>query len=326
MPVWRLLRVHSTAPAGSMVGEAREQLLEHHPHLQPGQAGAQAEVQRRARTPRCGFGSRRMSNAHRVGEDRARRGWPTPPRTATLSPGSMVWPPSSASRVAVRRFDGDGVVHRSISSIAVRHQRRGRRASARQLVGIARPARAPRPRSRCGWSRCPAANSRLKNMYSSSSVSSGGSSSASDACTTTDSMSSVGSGALRGDQRAAVLDIVSKAARFASRCRVAGRGSRSRVRPRRTAGGGPPRGRRAGCRSSASAARPRRRRGSRPVRRRAPRRAARRSGGGARPPGGAIVRGVRPLLTSRRIRAWRGSSIMLSTTPATGRSWSSVPP
>ena len=36
--------------------------------------------------------------------------------------------------------------------------------------------------------------------------------------------------------------------------------------------------------------------------------------------------GVRPLVTSRRIRAWRGSSIMFSTTPATGRSWMIVPP
>ena len=39
-----------------------------------------------------------------------------------------------------------------------------------------------------------------------------------------------------------------------------------------------------------------------------------------------IVRGVRPVLTRRRMRAWRTPSIMFSTTPATGMSCSSVPP
>ena len=36
--------------------------------------------------------------------------------------------------------------------------------------------------------------------------------------------------------------------------------------------------------------------------------------------------GVSPLVTSRRMRACRGSSIMFRTTPATGRSWMIVPP
>ena len=93
------------------------------------------------------------------------------------------------------------------------------------------------------------------------------------------------------------------------------RGSRSPARPPRTGRGDPPRARRAGCRSSASAARRRPRRGSRSARRRAPASssapARRRSSSSRR----RTVRGVRPLLTSRRIRAWRGSSIMLSTTP-----------
>ena len=39
-----------------------------------------------------------------------------------------------------------------------------------------------------------------------------------------------------------------------------------------------------------------------------------------------IIRGVRPELTRRRMWAWRGSSIMLSTCPAMGRSCSRVPP
>ena len=80
----------------------------------------------------------------------------------TFSPGSMVCPRSSAVAVAVRRFDGDGVVQRSTSSIAV-------------------PMRSGSPRNAASWSGCstsactppaialrvvslPAANSRLKNM------------------------------------------------------------------------------------------------------------------------------------------------------------------
>ena len=39
-----------------------------------------------------------------------------------------------------------------------------------------------------------------------------------------------------------------------------------------------------------------------------------------------IMRGVRPLDTSRRMRLWRGSSIMFSTSPAMSRSCSRVPP
>ncbi len=45
MPVWRLLRVHSMSPAGSMVAKRDEELVVHHPHLQAGEAGAEAEVQ-----------------------------------------------------------------------------------------------------------------------------------------------------------------------------------------------------------------------------------------------------------------------------------------
>ena len=106
----------------------------------------------------------------------------------------------------------------------------------------------------------------------------------------------------------------------------ASRRSRTAARWLRTANVVPTQALPAGCRSSASAARRRCRRGSRTAppattassRRRA---LARRSSSTRR-----IIRGVSPELTSRRICECRGSSIMLSTWPATARSCSSVPP
>ena len=83
----------------------------------------------------------------------------------------------------------------------------------------------------------------------------------------------------------------------------------------------------AASRSPAAAARGRRRRRSRSVPRRQPRRGS--SACGARRSSSSDAdhaRGVNPVLTSRRIRWWRGSSIMLSTTPATVRSSIVVPP
>ena len=134
MPVCRLLRVHSTGPAGSIAAKRGEQLLEHHPHLQPGQAGAQAEVQpvteAEVRVRVAGDVER-----HRRRRRRSSSRFAEPSQTTTLSPGAMVCPPSSTVAVAVRRFDGDGVVQRSISSIAVPSSV-GSSAQRGQLVGM----------------------------------------------------------------------------------------------------------------------------------------------------------------------------------------------
>ena len=116
--------------------------------------------------------------------------------------------------------------------------------------------------------------------------------------------------------------------RLASFCSPSSRVRRSRrpCRRSRRAPCGPPAGRRAACRSPAAAARAPRRRRSRTRRRPRPRRRsrarARRSSGSSR----AITRGVKPLLTSPRTRVWRGSSSMLSISPATAVSCRKVPP
>ena len=104
-------------------------------------------------------------------------------------------------------------------------------------------------------------------------------------------------------------------------------GCRSRRSRHGRGRGGPPRARRAGCRWPASGARTatstRKSNGDAVLDlRRAARRVRRRSSSSRR----ATIRGVSPVVTSRRIRAWRGSSIMFRTIPATSRSWRSVPP
>ena len=211
-------------------------------------AVAEAEVRVRV-AARC-----RTRSARRT---RARRGWPSASQNTTFSPRPIVWPPSSTVAVAVRRFDGDGVVQRSDlldRGAASARDRRGARRAARDARASAStpPAMALRVVS------VPAANSRLKNMYSSSSVSRGGSSSSS--VRVHDDRQHVVGRVARASRRSArgrTRHRCRSAAAFGRSNAVAGRGSRSRARPLRTARGGRPRGRRAGCRSSASAARPR---------------------------------------------------------------------
>ena len=89
MPVWRLLRVHSMSPAGSIDVEPGQQLLVHHPHLEAGEAGAEAEVQAVTEAEvQVGVAGDVERRRHRG--TRARRGSPSPSHTTTLSPGSMV--------------------------------------------------------------------------------------------------------------------------------------------------------------------------------------------------------------------------------------------
>ena len=201
-----------------------------------------------------------------------------------------------------------------------RQQAHDRRA-ARRAGRAARSARAGRRRSRCGWSPSRPRTAGRRTSRARRRRAAAGRRRPSVACTTTESMSSVGVGPLRGDERRRRTRASAPAAVAASagsKTPRRPRGCRSRARPPRTARGGPPRARRAGCRSPASAARPR------PRARKSTldavldcRRAARGCAGAARPRAGATIRGVRPVLTSRRIRAWRGSSIMFSTIPAT---------
>ena len=117
MPECRLLRVHSTSPAGS---------------IRPNRAAAP----RTPRASRGGRGARRGRSARRArgrgaGSGPAACRSPSPARTpsssrlaeasqnSTLSPGATSWPPSTVGVVAVRRFAGDGVVQRRISSMVV---------------------------------------------------------------------------------------------------------------------------------------------------------------------------------------------------------------
>ena len=135
----------------SIARKRRQQLLEQHPHLEARQVRAEAEVDAVAEAEvRVRIAARcRTSSSART---RARRGSPSPPRRRPCRPARCVRPPSCARRVAVRRFDGDGVVQRSISSMAPRQQRRVR-AQRRAADRDARSARAARRRSRCASSR-----------------------------------------------------------------------------------------------------------------------------------------------------------------------------
>src|SRR4051812_27103758 len=104
----------------------------------------------------------------------------------------MTHPPNETSRVAVRRFDGDGDVHRTISSTAVGNSPK----SARKAVscdGCSANASSP-PATALRVVSAPALNSRLKNRYSSISErwDADKPSSSTVAFATTDNMSSVG--------------------------------------------------------------------------------------------------------------------------------------
>ena len=284
-------------------------------------AAAEGEVRVRVRA-----GCRTSSAGRRP----ARRGWPTPPRTAPCrrarwcgrrgSPAwwpCAAWPATAWSSAAPPRW----------------RCRAGPGRPAGRPAGRAARARASTP-PEMAWRvvSAPAANSSEKNAYSSTSVSWAGSTSGSDAWMTTESMSSVGCGPLRRDQLDAVVEHAGPGRRRPRRCAVGEADvALAHVEPgveeraelvavllgdaEQDADGlhrqlaRPP----SATKSTAVA-----------VLHRVEQDDGR--GAAAPPRAAATVRGVRPGLTSRRIRAWRGSSIIDSTIPATSRSWSRVPP
>ena len=97
----------------------------------------------------------------------------------------MGCPPSVEGRVAVRRFDGDGEVHRTISSMAVGSSPGSARSAAND-PGCSASASSP-PAVALRVVSAPALNNRLKNRKLSMSDSTG-----SSELTTSDSMSSLG--------------------------------------------------------------------------------------------------------------------------------------
>ncbi|COV99089.1 Uncharacterised protein [Mycobacterium tuberculosis] len=94
----------------------------------------------------------------------------------------------------MRRFDGDGDVHLTISSIAVGNNSKSLR-SVCSWSGFSASASSP-PAMELRVVSAPALNSRWKNRYSSASDSAGASGSSMVALATTDSMSSAGSARL----------------------------------------------------------------------------------------------------------------------------------
>ena len=79
--------------------------------------------------PKCGLGLREMSKQSASAKSNASR-LAEPSHTSTLSPGEITCPPSDVALVAVRRFDGDGDVQRTISSTAVGSSSRSERSKA----------------------------------------------------------------------------------------------------------------------------------------------------------------------------------------------------
>ena len=245
----------------------------------------------RGRSRGAGSGRGVMSKRAGVGEHAPRRGSPSPPRPRPCRPAAMVCPPSSAGR---------------------RSRCAAWTATASSSAGSPRSrcAAAPgRPAARASWSGCsarassppaialrvvsaPAAKSREKNMYSSTSVSAAGRSSSS--VRVHDDREHVVGRAARASPRSSASPYSSHVeARPGSRSvplRVPAEVEAGLDRGEELVAVGLGR-RRAGCRSSASGARRRRRRGSRPARRRRPRRAARRCGGAARPRAGGSCAG-----------------------------------
>ena len=117
MPVWRLLLVHSTGgrPARRRRGAAAAPRTP--PASRAGRGSRRGSSGCRGRRRGAGSG-RGGCRTRRAGRRPARRGWPSPPTRAPCRPARASWPPSATGLVTVRRFDGEGVVHRSISSMA----------------------------------------------------------------------------------------------------------------------------------------------------------------------------------------------------------------
>ena len=294
MPVCRLLRVHSTGLTTSHRREPRQQLLEQHPQLQPGQVGAEAVVDALAEAQvRVGL----TGDVEVVGVVEHRGvavGRALPDQH--LLPGRDRRSRRARRRaVAVRRFDGDGDVQRTISSIAVGSSVEIRHAAAANWSGCSASASSP-PATALRVVSAPALNSRLKNRYSSMSDSAArrrrpaSRSRRPTACRRSARPASTRSAPGRRCTSASRLPRPT-AARWTP---CASRRSRTAARWPRTANAVRTPALPAECRSSASAARRRRRPGSRTARPARPHRAAagratRRSSSTRR-----IIRGVRP--------------------------------
>ena len=239
--------VPRTAPAAPAGPDSRPGSSAH-----PGRSPSAGWVSARCRTGPA----RRTPAASRLAE---------PSHTSTFCPASIAHPPSTTSRVAVRRFDGDGDVQRTISSIAVGSSA-GSARSAAYWSGCSASASSP-PATALRVVSAPALNSRLKNRYSSRSDSAG-----------------IGSSDGVGHHR---QHVVGRARRAWPRSAPGRRCTSASRPPRRTAARSPPCASRrsrswarsprtanavriqalpAGCRSSASAVRRRRRPGSRTAR------------------------------------------------------------
>ena len=109
----------SGAPVISRSGSRRKQLAEHHRDLAPREVRAEAVV--RARAAEADVLVRRRAS-RRSGRDRRRpprRGSPSCTRARPSRRRAIFWPPSSVSRVAVRRKWITGDAQRTISSTAV---------------------------------------------------------------------------------------------------------------------------------------------------------------------------------------------------------------
>ena len=321
MPVCRLLRVHSTGRTNSHRREPGQQLLEQHPQLQPGQVGAQAVVHALTEAQvRVGL-SRDVEDVRRR-RTPPRRGWPSPPRSAPSARPRSAHPPSSTSRVAVRRFDGDGDVHRTISSTAVGSSDGSSRSSA-HCVGMLDQRQQSAGDGVAGGLRARAEQQAEEQVQ----LEVGQRRRTRRPRGVGDDRQHVVGrlGALGGDQLLAV-GVHPRAGVLGDIDGRRDRRSRTAARWPRTANAVRTPALPAGCRSSASAVRRRRRPGSRTgtpgSTASSSRRVRARRSSSTRP----IIRGVSPDCTSRRICECRGSSIMLSTWPAIDRSCSSVPP
>src|SRR5581483_6659326 len=181
-PVCLLLRVHSGGPVISALSTRSSRALNTRRISMRARAAPRQKC-----TPwpnvTCGLGVRVMSNRNGSANTASSR-FADAHHNVTLSPAPIVLPPTSTSRVAVRRLYGVDEPHRSISSTAVVMRLRSA-CSRRHWSGCWISAIRPAPIELRVVS-LPAAISRLKNICCSSRVVPKG------ACTTADSRSSAG--------------------------------------------------------------------------------------------------------------------------------------
>ncbi len=118
MPWMKLLCSMSGSPRDLDVGEAAQQLFEHHADLAAGEVGAEAEVRATGAEPEVLV--RRAQNVEAEGVvERALVPVGRVVEHHDLLPSFTACPPTTTSRVAVRRKLMTGVAQRTISSTAV---------------------------------------------------------------------------------------------------------------------------------------------------------------------------------------------------------------